>query len=320
VFVLRPSSPVPAAIPEPQIAASELPIVLSKDISDEPFIDKGLPIPSNYNLDIIRALIQDPFHVFIYWEVRERSLRSLTRYFSPEDAASFKIVLKLIELDQRIEAFFEVDRRGRYWMMVFPDRRYRFEIGVRSNTHGYISLVRSNEIRTPRGTVSSEPPRETGFEMDPSRFIDILEASGFAASQVRDVTLSAAERAERDRSILHRLFSALSPELRAALLAAIGGEELTFDLIEGLPESLRKELVSLLHSSGGAVAAAALVHYLPELLRELTEDELEWISGKLHPVHFAPRFFTAGSEHLMRPGSELHVPALPRRRVPGSPS
>jgi len=78
--------------------------------------------------DIVRAMLQDPFRVFVYWEVRDESLKALTRYFSPDEVAGFKVVLKLIELTGPNEAFFEVERRGRYWLMVFPDREYEFEI------------------------------------------------------------------------------------------------------------------------------------------------------------------------------------------------
>lgn len=65
------------------------------------------------------------------------------------------------------------------------------------------------------------------------------------------------------------------------------------------------------------MAAAALMHYLPELLREVIQSDREWIGDELHPLHLAPRFFLGGSEHLPVPGGEMRWPALPR--LPSSP-
>src|SRR5687768_9049350 len=41
------------------------------------YIDTGLPIPESYDVDTIRALVQDPFHIWVYWEMRERVFENL---------------------------------------------------------------------------------------------------------------------------------------------------------------------------------------------------------------------------------------------------
>src|ERR1044072_4306163 len=133
MFILRPSSPIRTAAlkekqPDRPAEADEVKLIAT----GEPFIDEGMPLPDSYDVDIIRAMLQDPFRIFIYWEVRESSLKALTRYFSEEEEAGFKRDLKLVEIEGGNEAFFDVGRHGRYWMTVFPDREYEFEIGVRS--------------------------------------------------------------------------------------------------------------------------------------------------------------------------------------------
>ena len=65
------------------------------------------------------------------------------------------------------------------------------------------------------------------------------------------------------------------------------------------------------------MAAASLMHYLPELLREVLRSDREWIGDELHPLHLAPRFFLGGSEHLPFPAGEMRWPAVPR--LPSSP-
>jgi uncharacterized protein DUF4912 len=311
VFVLRPSSrfrhPEPRPVAKPIAPPAETPS------STEPYIDPGLPIPETYEMDIVRALLQDPFRMFIYWEVREESLRALTSFFSTEEAATFRVVLKLTDVEGRDEVFFEVGRRGRYWMMVFPDRQYQFEIGVRSPLHGYIMLTRSNRVRTPRGTVAPVPAPEPGYKLTPVEFLDVVAAAGFAAEQSLTITLAAAGEAEGKDEIASIMLKLPEPVRDAMLIAASGGS-LTAETIERLPEPVRTELLKLLVGSDGQIASLGLMHYLPEILREVIEDERELIGDHLHPVHIAPKFFMGGTENVASPPGELRWPGLPRRR------
>src|SRR5215470_7192038 len=198
MFILRPSSLIRPVEPLHKTPEPEPVVEIQADEPREPFIDQGLPVPETYDIDILRALLQDPFHIFIYWEVREESLKSLTHYFSPEDAAEFRTTLKLRDVEGGQEAFFNVGYRGRYWMTVFPDREYEFEIGVRSNKHGYISLLRSNRVRTPRGSISPETDQAAQYRLSPPEFIAVLESTGFAVEQALDITVSAMPGADKD--------------------------------------------------------------------------------------------------------------------------
>ncbi|HXG92920.1 MAG TPA: DUF4912 domain-containing protein [Blastocatellia bacterium] len=321
MFVLRPSSPLrtfqPERAPQP-VEPIEITLLADIEAPAEPYIDPGLPVPEDYDVDIIRALLQDPFRIFIYWEVREESLAALTRYFSAEDATRFRTVLKLRDVEGGQEPLFEVGRRGRYWMMVFPDREYEFEIGVHSPAHGYIMLVRSNRVRTPRGTVSPVPPQEDRYRMSPPEFVQVMEASGFGAQQALGITVAAMPGAHAEAEPLTAALTKLPDAVRTAVLVAGAGGELTYQMIEELPEPLRSELLKLWFASGGQITAAGLMHYLPELLREAIEDERELIGDHVHPLHVAPRFFVGASENAAWPGQEFQLPALPQGRVPGS--
>jgi hypothetical protein len=310
VFALRPSSLFTLVEPRHQ-AVAPLEVSELESQQGEPFIDQGLDIPEAYEVDIIRALLQDPFRIFIYWEVREASLKSLTHFFTPEDVSSFRTTLKLFELGGRHHAYFDVGRRGRYWMMVFPDREYEFELGVNSPKHGYIALVRSNRVRTPRGTVSHMTAEEADYRMTGPQFVEVLDASGFGTRQTLDLTVSAMPGANGAVDPLESLLARLPESVRRAVLLAARGGVLTRQLIELLPEPLRSSLLVFMPADDGRLATAALMHYLPEVLREVTEDERELISANVHPVHFAPRFFTSGSENVMWPGGEFHLPGRP---------
>ncbi|MFY9557339.1 MAG: DUF4912 domain-containing protein [Blastocatellia bacterium] len=148
--------------------------------AEQRFVDTGLPLPEIYDLDIIRAMVQDPFRIFVYWDIREQSLETLKKYFSTEDAATFQTTLKLMDVDSGAETLFEVKSKSSYWLMVLPGRTYELDIGVRSPQHGYISLMRSNRVRTPSGTISHSTTDETEYRNSAPEFHRVLAASGFA--------------------------------------------------------------------------------------------------------------------------------------------
>ena len=313
MFVLRPSSPLklPQRALEPvrraeTKAETEIP-------AQEPFIDRGLPLPETYDVDIIRAMLQDPFRIFIYWEVRDQSLKALTRYFAPDDARSFRTTLKLIEIGGGHQVFFDVSHNGRYWLQVFPDREYEFEIGVRSPKHGYISLVRSNRVQTPRGTVSSERAVESQFQLSPPDFIEILEATGFGAQQTLDVTLAAMTEPETEKDEWSAALENLPEAVYKALMIAAAGGELSLELLSDMPEPLKNELMKLLLGGDGRIAAAGLMHYLPELLHEAAQNSQGWIGDPIHHLHLTPKFMLGGTENVALPGGEIRWPALSRR-------
>ena len=328
MFVLRPSSPAKTAplsnldsaasalLPPPLAGAVEE--SAAEAVAAEPFIDLGLPVADRYNTDILRAMIQDPFRVFIYWEAREEHLQALTAYFPPADLPTFRTVLKLRDRSGGQEAFFSVGNRGRYWMMVFPDRAYEFEIGVRSPLHGYISLLRSNIVQTPRGTISPITAEEAEYHLQPVDFLDVMEKSGFGAEQSFDITVAAMPGTDLNDDVLQHTLHKFSDQVRGAIEQALSGGKITAEMIGELPESMRDLLSDLLHQSGGEIASAALMHYLPELLRETIEDEREWVADQTHPLHLSPRFFVGASEIAQVPVGELNVPKSPRRLRPGA--
>ena len=120
------------------------------------FIDEGLPLPQSYGVDIIRALLQNPHSIYVYWEISQQSLDHLMASLRPDERSEFRVTLRLIEHKEGREVFFDVARQGNYWMSVYPEREYVFELGLRRAAREFIPLVRSNRVHTPRGTVAPE--------------------------------------------------------------------------------------------------------------------------------------------------------------------
>jgi hypothetical protein len=304
-------------IDAPAIGNGKLALSLDADepLAGESFVDLGLPIPDTYGTDILRAMIQDPFRVFIYWEVRRDHLDSLTRYFSPEDIKTFKTVLKLRDTLGGQESYFDVDRRGRYWMMVLPGHEYQFEIGVQSPLHGYISLLASNRVQTPRGTISPITAQSEEYRLQPTEFVEVMEKSGFGAEQSLDITVAAMPGTNLRENILSETLNRLSERTREAIMYAVSGGHLTAEMIAELPETIRDLVLSLYRESGSELASAGLMHYMPELLRETIESEEEWISDPVHPMRVVPRFFIGASENAPQEDRDLQ---FPKKRHTGS--
>jgi hypothetical protein len=270
--------------------------------SQEIYIDLGMPIPDHYDVDSIRALVQDPFHVWVYWEIRERTFNRLHQIFPEHIASSFYPVIKITELKLNHSAFIGIDRIGNYWLSVFPDRHYRIEVGLRSQERGYIRLLQADEIITPRGTVSSEIPEEPEYQITNREFAELLRASGFASF----TSMLGPER------ILRHL-----PMEVADIIAAIAaGLELTDEQIASLPPRIRELLLQLRARGGDGLTSLALLHLLPEYLREVLHREDVEVYDPLHPPHLTPRFMVGASESLHRPG-----PWMPSMRErPTSPT
>jgi hypothetical protein len=99
-------------------------------IESEPPADLGLPIPTHYDFDLMRALVQDPFRLYVYWNLRGNPLERIRRIFPAEEVDKFRHTLRLIDETNNITVFFEVPYTREYWFSVFPDRTYRVELGV----------------------------------------------------------------------------------------------------------------------------------------------------------------------------------------------
>jgi hypothetical protein len=266
------------------------------------YIDTGLPIPESYDVDTIRALVQDPFHIWVYWEMRERVFENLKAIFPADIAESFRYVLKLTELSLGHSSIIEIERKGNYWLSVFPDRRYRLEVGLNSPLRGFIRVLEADEVRTPRGTVSMNIAEDPGYEVSNRDFAEILKVSGFAAF----AGMLGPER------VLRRL----PPQVSEVINTAASGEELSEAQLDSLPPRLRA-LLSQLREQGYGLSSLALLHLLPEYLREAIEETDDYFDDALHPQHIAPRYLVGSSEQRLQPDRRKWMPSMAER--PTSP-
>lgn len=248
------NDPLERARAEGKETPTFLSVLPGKDIPDVDAPAELAPIPEEYDVDLISALVQDPFRMFVYWEARPETVASIERLFTPEEMATFKPMLRVTEKESDKQSYYSVLYRGSEWFSVFPDRTYLVEFGVYSRQFGFIRLMAAPEARTPRGTVAPEAAPQPEYRISASRFRRVLDASGFAT----------------DSQVLprERLAEWFPPQVIDAVFTAGDGQPLEREQVQTLPRSIRDILEELFDRDGGEMAALALMHYLPAVLRD----------------------------------------------------
>ncbi|MBN8526696.1 MAG: DUF4912 domain-containing protein [Planctomycetes bacterium] len=166
----RREPPAPAAAP----AGSSAPPQSAQAWQPAP-PEHGLPVPDAYGRDRLVLLVQDPSHVFAYWEVTPATLDRVRAEVGGHGAA----VLVLHGpggSEQR-----EVDLAGgNYYLAVAPGSDYDAELCLRAADGRLVRLAGSNRIRTPAAGPSWRTD-ESWMEVDES-FQDLLALAGVPGS------------------------------------------------------------------------------------------------------------------------------------------
>lgn len=133
--------------------------------------DLGLPIPESYGHDRLVLLVQDPHHIFAYWEVSPTTYARIAAV-AGNGAATVLVLHTSSGAEQR-----EVDLRGgNYYLAVAPGATYRAEIALRSRDGKLHSLAMSNFVATPAAGPSHRTDA-TWMEVDET-FHELLAMAG----------------------------------------------------------------------------------------------------------------------------------------------
>ncbi|MGH9799292.1 MAG: DUF4912 domain-containing protein, partial [Blastocatellia bacterium] len=150
---------------------------MGEEVASDPEPDFGLPIPAHYDFDMMQAMWQDPFRLFVYWQLKENPFDRLRKIFPANEVGGFHSVLKLVDETTNISVLFNAAFTNEYWFGVFPDRRYRIELGLRSARYGYIKLLSSQAVHTPRGGPSDQAAPEEHYHISTDEFLGVLRDS-----------------------------------------------------------------------------------------------------------------------------------------------
>lgn len=133
--------------------------------------DPGLPVPDHYGNDRLVLMVQDPHHVFAYWELQPETVARVS-----QQAMGTGTPVLAIHSNGNTE-FREVDLRGgNYYLAVSPDQDYEAELALRDRSGKLHTLARSNKVHTPAPTISSRID-EQWMGVDET-FHELLELAG----------------------------------------------------------------------------------------------------------------------------------------------
>lgn len=302
-----------------------------EEIPAEEIIDAGLPIPAHYNIDIMRAMVQDPFHLFVHWQLKDNPYDRLRRIFPGDGAETFHTVLKLIDETNQISVFFEAAFTREYWFSVFPDRTYRVELGLRSPRFGYIKLLTSQSVRMPRGAPSDQTAEEPQYQVTADDFLQVLRDSNIVPARVLEPEAWAPAAAgieptpEKQAAVEEML-----PETFRRILKIISDIQTgrDYDRLwerlgqEELAEIVREFILTMSRLGQGEAGYLLLLRYLPELLRRVLATEGEIQIDEPVSIYFAKQIGIASSEFNApdAPGMPGGVGGGPGRGAAGGPS
>jgi uncharacterized protein DUF4912 len=324
---------------EPVLAPDVAPTApLEKEIPAEPIADTGLPIPSHYDFDMMRAMAQDPFRIFVYWQLKDDPFERARKIFPADSANGFHTTLKLTDETNNISVFFDAAFAREYWFQVFPDRTYRVEMGLRSQSRGYIKLLNSQPITTPRAGPSDKEAEDAEYQISADDYLRVLRESHLVperAFTLEDLLPGADDVPASARSAL---WDALPPSFRRLMRAMADiqagrdydrwWERLKKEELAGMV----KEFLSIINQMGGngELGYMLLLRYLPELLRRAIQAEGE--TGEIRidkPVSLylaerlgqaASEFSASSSENPAAPPSPEEKPAESASSIaPGAP-
>lgn len=162
---------------------------------------ESLDIPANYNVDRIQIMVRDPRWIFTYWEITDSTYRELERRFGG-DWPKCRMILRVYDRSQDSHSDITLTEGARNWyIQVSPERRYQIAVGVLSPDGGFLEIILSNIVETPRIGVSDIVDDRW---MIPDELFDLI----FSASGGHDLHATSAELRELiERRLLEQVGS-----------------------------------------------------------------------------------------------------------------
>jgi Domain of unknown function (DUF4912) len=315
---------------EPVLVPDEEPVKLpEKEIPAVPIADTGLPIPSHYDFDMMRAMAQDPFRIFVYWQLKDDPYERARKIFPTDSANGFHTTLKLIDETNNISVFFDAAYAREYWFHVFPDRTYKVEMGLRSPRYGYIKLLNSQPITTPRAGPSEKEAEEAEYQISADDYLRVLRESHLVPERAFTLEDLLPGPDDVPASARSALWDALPPSFRRLMRAMADiqagrdydrwWERLEKEELAGMV----KEFLEIINQMGGngELGYMLLLRYLPELLRRAIQAEGE--TGEIRidkpiSLYLAERLGQAASE-ISSVSSSESIPSPPSPEGPVPP-
>lgn len=149
------------------------PAFVAESRKDGIFIDWGLPIPDRYDCTYLRLMVQSPYRLFTYWEIGGAEAARLGNQGTP-----YSIRLMVCNLTDGDAFPLFVGAASEWWLHVHSDCSYRIQLEAVRPDGEVTVLAVSNEVRTPRDTVSWEVEPYELLQPENARYLQLLTYSG----------------------------------------------------------------------------------------------------------------------------------------------
>jgi hypothetical protein len=128
--------------------------------SQEAWQDSRLPM--RYGEDKLVLLVRDPWWIYAYWEVTDKTSQRVAKIAQRDGRKDWKTVLRVYDITGKgpgsPRSFFDIELNfftdNWYIDVGIPDREWMAEIGLRSRSGAFYVLVRSNAVHTPSFGIS----------------------------------------------------------------------------------------------------------------------------------------------------------------------
>ena len=121
------------------------------------YLDMGSPLPVQYGVDRLQLMLQSPFGVFAYWELTAKLIKEALAPFPEKDRTQFQIVLQWFEVGGAMIEWFDIGTTSQWWFVTVPEKQYQARLCLYSQDYGFVPLLSSNVVTTPRFSLGPAP-------------------------------------------------------------------------------------------------------------------------------------------------------------------
>jgi Domain of unknown function (DUF4912) len=182
--------------------------IVSEEREKQPpalFLDFGPPLPSRYDVDHLELMTQSPLRVFAYWEVREATIATALGRILVEDRQNFQLLLKWTGKDASQERFLDPGTTDNWWFDTLPEHRYQLELGLYWSEYGWLPLLSSGELVTPR--LALGPASQAELPQGHAFLENLVQQTGIGLQQDKAPSLLPTDvegRPESDTSVVEK--------------------------------------------------------------------------------------------------------------------